>query len=453
MIMKRLKIFLIISILSAGTTVRSQQLVEAIAAVVGNEVIYLSDIEFTIAEFRRSGDRTPIDELRCLVFQEMLISKLYLDQARIDSIEVSDEGLEADVSMRLNDAIRRAGGEDKLVEYFNKNMIEIRRDIRQSLREQQIVGEVQSSIAANLAITPSDVRRFYNSLPKDSLPIIPARYQLSIIQLDPPGIEDNKAEARQRLLDIRSRIVEGANFSALARVYSEEPGATTTGGEIGYLTRAELDKEYANVAFSLTGNNVSRIVESQFGFHIIQLIDRRADMVNTRHILIRPQVKPNQAQEAMSKLDSIANLIRQDSIKFEDAARRFSTHQDSRINGGKFVYVDPYTRVFPWVTLDELNPDMYMRVRELNLGEISAPFGTVDNDNNPVFRIMRIDNEFPAHQANLQDDYQILYEAAMMEKRQKLYEEWMKKKIERTYIRISEEYKSCDFLRQQGWLE
>ena len=450
--MKKLKLFLIICILFTGTTVWSQQLVEAVAAVVGNEVIYLSDLESTIAEIRRQGDRTQIEELRCKIFQDMLISKLFIDQARIDSIEVSDDGLEGEVNMRVNDAIRRAGSEEVLVEYFKKNMIEIRRDIRKSLREQQVVSEVQAKISENLHITPSDVRRFFNNLPKDSLPIIPARYQLSIIQLDPPELDDSKTEARQKLLDLRSRIVDGENFSVLARVYSEEPGAATTGGEIGYLTRAELDKEYANAAFSLTNNNVSRIVESKFGFHIIQLIDRKGDMVNTRHILIRPQVKPDQAQKAISKLDSIANLIKQDSIKFEDAARTFSSHQDSRINGGKLVSSNPMSRV-SWLTLEELNQDMYVRVRSLSVGEISESFRTTDEENNPVFRIIKIDNEFPAHVANMKDDYQILYEVALMEKRQKLYEEWMKKKIERTYIRIGEEYKSCDFLQQGGWLQ
>ena len=453
--MKKLKLFLIICTLFAGTTVRSQQLVEAIAAVVGNEVIYLSDLELTVAELRRSGDRTPIEALRCRVFNDMLIAKLFLDQARIDTIEISDEALEGAVSMRINDAIRQAGSEEALVDYFKKNMIEIRRDIRKALREQEIVSEVQAEISQNLTITPSEVRRFYNNLPKDSLPIIPAKYQISIIQLDPPGLEDSKAEARQKLLDYRSRIVEGFDFSTLARMYSEEPGAAATGGEIGYRLRTELDKEYANVAFSLTNNNVSRIVESRFGFHIIQLINRRGDMVNTRHILVRPQIKSEQEQQAISRLDSIANLIRLDSIKFEDAARRFSSHQDSRINGGKLVSADPFNPVrrVSWLALDELNIDMHVRVREMAVGEVSAPFRTTDENNNPVFRIIRIDEEMPAHQANLRDDYQEIYEFAMMEKRQKLYEEWIKKKIERTYIRIGEEYRSCDFLRQEGWLQ
>jgi peptidyl-prolyl cis-trans isomerase SurA len=235
-------------------------------------------------------------------------------------------------------------------------------------------------------------------------------------------------------------------------VYSEEPGAATSGGEIGYLARGELDKEYANAAFSLAPNSISRIVESKFGFHIIQLIDRKGEMVNTRHILIRPQVKPEQAQQATSKLDSIANLIRRDSIKFEDAALRFSTHQDSRINGGRLVSPNPSSRV-SWLMLEELDPEMYGKVRTMKIGEISDPFRTVDENNNPVFRIVKIVNEMPAHTANLKDDYQILYEVALMEKRQQLYEDWIKKKIERTYIKISDEYKSYGFLQQEGWLK
>lgn len=451
---KRIKVLCIIvlSMFSTGvSTLNSQTLVESVAAIVGNEVIYLSDLEATISDLRRTGSRAPVDELRCNVFQEMLITKLFIDQARIDSIEVTADVIEGEVNMRINDAIRRAGSEEALVEYFNKSMIEIRRDIRKSMLEQEVVREVQSKISENLNMTPAGVKRFYNNIHKDSLPVIPARYELRILQIDPPSNEDNKAEARQKLLDLRSQILEGKNFRTLAILYSEDTESAKNGGEIGYMTRGELDKEYANAAFSLTPNTVSRVVESKFGFHIIQLIDRKGEMVNTRHILIRPQVKPDQAGKAFAKLDSLANLIRKDSLKFEDAALRFSTHKDSRINGGKLVSPNPSDRV-SWLTLEELNTEMYMKVRELKIGEISDPFRTTDDDNNPVFRIVKIDNEIPAHKANLKDDYQILYEASMMDKRQDMYEKWINNKLEITYIKISEEYKSCDFL-QKGWIK
>ena len=429
----------------------AQPLVESIAAIIGNEVIYLSDMEATIADLKRSGNKMPLDELRCNVFHEMLISKLFIDQARLDSIEVTDDVIEGELNMRMNDAIRRAGTQEALEQYFKKSILEIRRDIRKTMIEQEVVREVQSKISENLTMTPSGVKRFYNSMNKDSLPVIPAKYQLRLIQLDPPSNEDNKAEARQRLLDLRSQILEGKSFNVLAMLYSEDKESAKNGGEIGFLTRGELDKEYANAAFSLTKNTVSKVVESKFGFHLIQLIDRKGDMVNTRHILIRPKVKPDQEREALNKLDSIANLIRRDSMKFEEAALRFSTHKDSRINGGRLVNPNPSDRV-TWLSLQELNTDMYMNVRELKIGEISNPFKTTDDNNNPVFRIVKLDSEIPAHQANPKDDYQVLYDAALMEKRQKLYDEWINEKLEKTYIKISEEYKNCDFL-QIGWLK
>jgi peptidyl-prolyl cis-trans isomerase SurA len=452
--MRRITILLLIIIsISAGriTFLNAQPLVESIAAIVGNEVIYLSDLEATVSDMMRTGNKTPLDELRCNIFQEMLISKLFIDQARIDSIEVTDDAIEAELNMRINDAIRRAGSEEALEEYFKKSMIEIRRDIKKTMLEQEVVREVQSKISENLTMTPSGVKKFYNTIHKDSLPVIPAKYELRVIQLDPPSNEDNKAEARQKLLDIRSQILEGKSFSVLARLYSEDKESAKNGGEIGFLARNELDKAYADAAFSLTPNTVSKVVESKFGFHIIQLIERKGEMVNTRHILIRPQIKPEQSERASARLDSIANLIRKDSMKFEMAALRFSTHKDSRINGGKLVNPNPSERV-TWLTLEELNTEMYMKVRELKVGEISEPFKTTDENNNPVFRIVKLDKEVPAHKANIKDDYQILYDAALMEKRQKLYEEWIKNKLEITYIKISEEYKICDFL-QKGWLK
>jgi peptidyl-prolyl cis-trans isomerase SurA len=280
---------------------------------------------------------------------------------------------------------------------------------------------------------------------------VPAKYEISLIQADPPFNEENKAEARQKLLDIRSKILAGQNFYGLAVVYSEDTESAKNGGEIGYLMRGELEKEYADAAFSLTKNTVSKIVETKFGFHIIQLIDRKGDMVNTRHILIRPKVKPEQSAKAITRLDSLANLIRKDSIKFETAALRFSTHKDSRINGGKLVSSNPSSRI-TWFTLEELNQEMYVKIRDMKVGEISDPFKTTDENNNQVFRIVKLDNVLPAHTANLKDDYQSIYDAALVKERADVFDKWVKNKIGITYIKISDEFKSCDFL-QTGWLK
>ena len=452
--MKRISRILTVTaivLLTAFQTINAQVLVESVAAVVGNEVIYLSDIENMIVDQRRSGNKTSVEKLRCETLREQLISKLFLDQARIDSITVTEDMVEGDVNMRLNDAIRRSGSEEALQEYFGKSMVEIRRDIRKALLEQEIIRQVQGTIASDLEITPNQLKKFYSNIPKDSIPIIPAKVQISIIQLDPPNNEENKAEARQRLLDIRSQILAGKSFSVLAMAYSEDPGSASKGGELGYLLRGELEKPYADAAFSLTKNTVSRIVETRYGYHIIQLIDKNGDLANTRHILIKPKVKPDQAVRAMSKLDSIATAIRKDSITFEAAAMRFSSHKDSRINGGKFVSTNPSERI-TWFLLEELNPEIYAKVRDLKVGEISDPFRTTDENGNTVFRIVRLDNEIPAHRANLKEDYQNLYNAALMNERNKKYDEWIKNKIGITYIRISDELKSCDFLKE-GWLK
>jgi peptidyl-prolyl cis-trans isomerase SurA len=453
MLKKKLRFCLILlGLFIPGVIVTNAQvLIESIAAIVGNEVIYLSDLESTVSDMRRNGNKTPYNDLRCTVFQEMLISKLFLDKARIDSINVTDDAVDGDLNMRMNDAIRRAGSEEALVEYFKKSMLEIRRDIKKSLVEQETVRQVQSKIAENIAITPGDVKRYFSTIPKDSLPIIPARYEIGIIQIDPPSNEDNKMEARQKLLDIRSQILAGKSFNVLAIMYSEDPESAKKGGEIGFLTRGELEKPYADAAFSLTMGTVSKIVETKFGFHIIQLIDRKGEMVNTRHILIRPQVKPDQAVRAITKLDSIANQIRKDSLKFEIAAMMYSTHKDSRINGGILVSPNPSERV-SWLTLEELNKEMYVKVRDLKPGEISDPFKTTDENNSPVFRIVKLIDEVPAHTANMKDDYQIVYNATFANARSKAYEKWIKEKIKTTYIKISEECKSCAFL-QTGWLK
>jgi peptidyl-prolyl cis-trans isomerase SurA len=446
----RIALVTVIGLIWGISAANAQMLVESVAAIIGNEVVYLSDIENSTIDLRRSGNKGPIDELRCRVFQELLISKLFVDQARIDSIEVTNDMVEGDLNMKINDAIRQAGSEKALEEYFKKSMVEIRRDIRKALVEQTVVSEVQNNISKDLAITPNDVKKYFNSIPKDSLPVVPSKVQISIIQLDPPDNEENKAEARQKLLDIRSQILAGKSFSVLA-VLNSDDGSATNGGEIGYKLRGELEKPYADAAFSLTKNTVSKIVETKYGFHIIQLIDRKGDLINTRHILIRPKVKPEESVKALAKLDSLAKLIRKDSLKFEVAAFRFSTHLDSRINGGKFVSTNPSDRI-NWFSLDELNKEMYIRVRDLKVGEISDPFQTTDEVGNPVFRIVRLDDEIPAHRVNLKDDYQFIYNGAMMAERQKTYQDWIQKKIETTYIKISDEFKSCKFL-EQGWLK
>lgn len=444
--MKRysIAITLLLVVTLTNQNIFGQRLIESVAGIVGNEMILLSDIEESVTQMRMGGDKTPINLLRCQIFEEAVIQKLFIDQARIDSIVVSPASVEGDLNMRLNQFIIQAGSEEILENYFNKSIFEIRADIREMLVNARMVREVQATIGEGISVTPSDVRRFYNSLPKDSIPLIPAMVEVSIIQIDPPSGEENKIMARQRILDLRSEILGGKNFETMARLYSEDPGTAIRGGEVGFQPRGGLAKEYAEVAYSLKSNTVSRVVETEFGFHIIQLIDRKGDMINTRHILIKPRLSRDDIVLATTRLDSIANQIRNDSLKFETAARIISSHKDSRINGGKLVKGDPNNRTSLFA-LEELDKEMYQVVRGLKVGEISQAFETKDDNGNTVFRIVRLDREMPAHQANLKDDYELLHAYALYEKQSRKYLDWIEKKFEVTYVRISPEFKQCDF--------
>jgi peptidyl-prolyl cis-trans isomerase SurA len=427
------------------------QTVESVVAVVGNEVVYLSDIESQVVQRKAEKDPTPIDQLRCVVFEEQLVQKLFLDQARIDSIEVTPENVESDLEARLSDFIRRAGSEQALETYFNKSMTEIRQDLREMLTNQQIIGEMQAKIVTGMVITPEEVKEYYNTIPKDSLPLIPRKVQLSTIQVEPPSLEENKSEVRQKLLDLRSRVIKGESFSTLAVLYSEDNGSAPYGGELGFKMRGELVKPYADAAWSLKKGVVSKIVESEFGFHIIQLIDRKGEMVNTRHILMKVKLTPEQTEWCIRRLDSIADLIRKDSLKFEKAAWIYSSDKSTRINGGKMVLENPADRI-TWFGLDELSKEMNMTVRGMRVGDISEPFRTTDAKGNTVYCIIRLDEEIAPHRANIKDDYQFISDAALNKKKTDAYQKWINEKIKRTYIKVGEEYRDCSFYNQ-GWLQ
>jgi peptidyl-prolyl cis-trans isomerase SurA len=449
--MKRNIIIICALIMLAGYSASGQQIVESIVAIVGNEVIYLSDVEGQVVQLKAERDPTPVELLRCRIFEDQLVQKLFLDQARIDSIEVSPETVESDLNSRLTDYIRRAGSEQALENYFNKSMAEIRKDLREMLTNQYIVQETQGTIAQNITVTPDEIKKYYNSIPKDSLPLVPRKVQLSMISVEPPDMEESKAEVRQKLLDLRSRIINGESFSTLAVLYSEDPATAPKGGELGYTTRGELAKPYAEAAWSLKKDVVSKIVETEFGFHIIQLIDRKGDMVNSRHILMKPKLSAEQTEWAIMRLDSIADLVRSDSLTFARAAMWFSSDKATRANGGRMVKENPVDRV-TWLTLDELPREINLVVRNMRTGEISEPFRTTDSKGNNIYCIIKLDDEIAPHRVNLKDDYNYLSEAALRDKQSKTYEEWITEKIKKTYIRISDEFRGCTF-HYSGWFD
>ncbi|MBN1387431.1 MAG: peptidylprolyl isomerase [Bacteroidales bacterium] len=431
------------------TTSNSQYIIDEVSAIVGDETVFLSDVENMVLQQITMGDNRPIERIRCEVFEDLMVQLLFLDQARLDSIEISSDDINRMLDERLNDFVLRAGSEENLEGYFRKSMVEIRRDLRPMMENQQLAAQVQNNLAMDITITPEEVKGYYESIPPENIPLVPAHVEISIIQINPPGLEQSKLETRQQLLNLRRRIIEGESFRALAVLYSEDEQSAANGGEIGFQVRGNLDRVYADEAFSLKENQVSKVIESEFGFHIIELIERKGDMVNTRHILIKPKIKPEQAIEAKNRLDSIADLIRSDSLSFKNAALMYSTHRDSRMNGG--VYVTSDTRE-SLIEIDRLQREMYLIVRDMNINEISDGFQMKDETGNTVFRIIKLNKQTEPHVANLKEDYNYLQELALANKRAGVYQDWIKEKMEMTYIKISDKFRTCNF-RNKGWLK
>jgi peptidyl-prolyl cis-trans isomerase SurA len=436
-------------LLTFNLSAQDQFIADRVIANVGDKIILQSDIENQVIQLKAQGSQGRGD-IKCEVFEEMLVQKLLLIQAELDSIEIGMNQVEGELENRLNYFIRQIGSQEKLEEFYNKSIIEIKEDFRPLIREQILTQTMQRNLVSGVKVSPKEVEAFYKKLPTDSIPMVNTHYQINQIAVYPPEDEISRAEAREKLLNIRERIINGERFSTLAVLYSEDPGSARRGGELGFRTRDELDPEFAKAAFRLTDDGgVSRIVESEYGFHIIQLIAKQGSQVNVRHILITPKVDIQQKIKAKNKLDSIANLIRNDSITFTNAALRFSEDEQSRLNDGLMVNPMNSSTKFD---LEELPKAEYNIVKDLEKGEISEPFETVDNKGKPIFKIIKIAKKIDAHKANLKDDYEMIEEIAVMQKQQQKFEEWLKESKKKTCIHIDDSFINCKFLKD-GWVK
>ncbi|MEE4198307.1 MAG: peptidylprolyl isomerase [Bacteroidales bacterium] len=447
--MKRLFISTTLVLTVFNLIAQKQFVADRVIANVGDKIILQSDVENQVIQFKAQGYQGRGD-IKCEVFEELLVQKLLLIQAELDSIQVGANQIESELERRLNYFIRQIGSQQKLEEFYNKSMIEIKEDFRPLIREQLLTQTMQSNLVMGVKVSPKEVEKFYKKLPEDSIPMVNTQYQINQIAVYPPEDEKSRAEAREKLLNIRERIINGERFSTLAVLYSEDPGSARRGGELGFRTRDELDPEFAKAAFRLTDDGgISRIVESEYGFHIIQLISQQGNQVNVRHILITPKVDIQQKIKAKNKLDSIADLIRKDSISFTNAALSFSEDEQSRLNDGLMVNpMNSSTRF----DLEELPKAEYNVVKDLSMGEISEPFETIDDKGKPIFKIIKIAQKIDAHKANMEDDYEMIEEIALMEKKQKKFEEWLEESKKKTYIHVDESFINCNFLKK-GWIK
>ncbi len=428
---------------------QQRKVIDKIVAIVGGNIILESDVMMQYEQMRRQGSIPAGQSSRCKILEDIMVQKLLYHQALLDSLPLEPGEVERQLDARLNVFIKMIGSRKALEDFYHKSFLEIKNDLRDDVREQVLAGKEQSNIIQDVMITPGEVKSFYKKLPKDSIPLIPEQYEIQQIQINPPYSDEAKIAARQKLLDLRKRIIEGESFSTLAILYSEDPGSARRGGELGMTGRPDLDKDFARVAFSLRKGQVSPIVETRFGYHIIQLIDRKGDMINVRHILIKPKLSGDAIQRANILLDSIARQIRIDSLSFGKAAFIYSEDKDTRTTDGLVINPATGDPRFDMSQLDKRTGQLVARMKE---GEISDPFQYIDNAGNIVFKIIRLKKIIPAHRANLVLDYELLANMAKQQKQKEVFDQWVNEKLQTTYSRVDEEYQGCRF-QYKGWIK
>lgn len=414
------------------------KIIDQVVAVVGNNLILQSDLDNELQQLKSQGnDSLPVDE--CTILEELLFQKLLVHQAELDSVTVSDGQIEGELDQRMRYYVAQAGSEKKLEEFMGKSIAELKADYKEDLRKILLAKTMQGKITQEVKVTPADVRAFYNTISKDSLPMVNSEVEICQIVKRPPVNEEVKAAVKEKLQKLRDRIVAGEDFAALAVLYSED-GSASFGGELGFKTRNELVSEFSAAGFTLQGKDVSPVIESQYGFHIIQMVERRGEQANLRHILLVPKVLSSDMLKAQQYLDSIKLVIEKDKMEFKDAANKFSDDAETKYNGGSIVNQNSGTTRFE---TSEMDAGLFFTVDKLKVGEVSAPVKFASNDGKQAYRILYLKERTAPHKANLKEDYQKLQNVALVKKQQKTVEAWVKKRRALTYVKIDEEFRKC----------
>ncbi len=421
---------------------------EEVAWVVGDEPIFKSEIEEQYMQMQY--ERTNITgNPYCVIPERIAIEKLFLHQAKIDSIDIPESMVVQQAERRLNFFINNLGSKEKVEEYFRKTMPELREQTMSMVRDQATIQEVQNNLTKGVKPTPSDIRKYFNSLPVDSLPYVPLQVEVQIVSINPVIPQQEIDEVKARLRDYANKVNNGeSEFSTLAILYSED-GSSVYGGEIGFMGKTDLFPEYANVAFNLNDTKkVSKIVETDAGFHIIQLIEKRGDRVNTRHILLRPKVSDKDLTDAITRLDSIKSKIDQGKVTFEEAALYVSQDKDSKLNKG--IMTNEKT-MSPKFEMADLNPEIGKVVDKMEVGDVSEPFVMMNpKTNREMVAIVKLTRRIEGHKAELAEDYQLIKGMYENSQRQKIIADWIKEKQKKTYVRIEEGWRNCEFQYEWG---
>ncbi len=424
-------------------------LIDKTIAVVGNEMISLSQLEQEILYMRMQGMYSD-KNMRCEQLERMMDSKLFLMQARIDSLSVNQEMVNSSLEQRMAQIQTNFGGDDEVEKFYGKPIYKLRQEWRQQLEDMTLTQQMQQQIASSIPeLTPHDVKKYISETDPEDLPMVPIKYQLSQICIYPDRESANLA-VKEKLLNIRERIINGEKFSTLARIYSEDPGSARKGGELGMASKSIFWPAFSDAAMSLKPGVISQIVETPDGFHIIEVLEKKGDMFNARHILIKPSYTDQDRQKAFATLDSLKTEIQNDAVTFELAAKFYSQDAQTKTNGGQMA--DPNTGS-SYFEIDQLKPQDYAAIKDLKEGEISEPVESKDNegrDGNTVYKVIRVDKIIPAHTASFDNDYSDLLEEARAKEQNAAIDEFIDGKIKTTYIVIDPLFKNCEFSRD-GW--
>jgi len=436
-------VFLIL-ILGTVFQVKAQngKIVDEIAALVGSHPIFWSDVEAQYAQAKSQGMVGDPFALRCEIFENLVFQKLLVYQAETDSLVVSDDQVNSELDRRLRYYIGQFGSQQKLEEFYDKSLEEFKNELREPLRLELLSQQAQAAIVENVKMTPNETKEYFNDLKPDSIPIIPTEYEIGQIVKTPVVGADQLKEAREKLVALRNRILKGEKFSTLAVLYSEDPGSAAKGGELGLFSRGSMAPEFESAAFNLKNkNDISEIIKTKFGYHLLQLIERKGDFVNVRHILIIPKVSPEDLVVAAAKLDSIADKVRVDSLTFAKAALLYSD-DPGKVNGG---LIQSQSSGNTRLAADELDPKVFFVIDKMQPGDISASVPYLTEDGTQAYRVLYLKLRTEPHKANLKDDYNKIQDWALDSKKEKAIAKWIEIKSKTAYIRLGEKFKTCDF--------
>ena len=437
--MNKIYYFLLLTLTSFSLSAQS---IDKIEAVLGDEIILTSEIESQYLQYLSQG-HTKSNEIRCQIVEDLLFQKLLVNQAKLDSLVVSNDEVEDEVNKRLSYFETQLGSVQKVEDYFGKSKVNIKLELGKVIKDQFMAQKMQTKLTSSLKVTPAEVKESYALLSDSEIPNMPTQVEVAQIVIKPEITDDQKDNIREKLNNFRDRVYNGEDFKMLATLYSDDPGSAIKGGELGFVNRGDLVPEFERAAFRLKEGEISKVVESQFGYHIVQLIERRGEQINVRHILIKTKVTATALHAAKLKMDNIAKEINEETITFDQAVSEYSD-DENKSNGG--LLLNPNTMSTSH-TLEDMAPALRLVIEKLKENQVSSPAIIQMQDENKAYRILRLNKRTEQHKANLVDDFSKIKEYSINAKKQETLEKWKSITIAKTYIKLSDEIAKCELAK------